>query len=117
MKSKAYTVRLNLDVAAENNLYNLLKDDSKNYRSEAECIKSRLIEYYSNENEDIEDILLRTQQALMENMYDICLKIISSVGGLNIKTDEVKRIEESILPDASDKFPDGLSDVLDFLVS
>ena len=53
----------------------------------------------------------------MENMYDICLKIISSVGGLNIKTDEVKRIEESILPDASDKFPDGLSDVLDFLVS
>lgn len=118
MKSKAYTVRLNLDVAAENNLYNLLKADSKNYRSEAECIKSKLIEYYNNGDDGLEEILLRTQNALIEKMYDTCLKIIGSVGGIRVSNiTDIEQDEETILPKASDEFPDELNDVLEFLAS
>ena len=116
MKSKAYTVRLNLDVAAENKLYNILKADSKNYRSEAECIKTRLTDYYSNKNDGLEDIILRTQKELLEKMYDTCLKIIGSVSGIRVNYDtSVKNTEGTTLPKTSDKFPDGLNDVLDFL--
>ena len=116
MKTKSYSVRLNLEVASERNLYDLLKADSKNYRSEAECIKTRLTDYYSNKNDGLEDIILRTQKELLEKMYDTCLKIIGSVSGIRVNYDtSVKNTEGTALPKTSDKFPDGLNDVLDFL--
>lgn len=118
MKNAAFTIRFNNEIEADRNLLYMLKSDSKGYRSTSECIKSKLIEYYSNGDDELEEILLRTQNALMEKMYDTCLKIIGSVGGIRVSNiTDMEQDEGTILPKASDEFPDELNDVLEFLAS
>jgi len=119
MKNKAFTIRFNCEVEAERKLLDMLEKDSKNYRSSADCIKSRLIDYYDNHqgNDSFEEIIKQSHEELISQMYDICLKIISAVGSITVNATATVGTKESILPEATDSFPDGLSDVLDNFVS
>lgn len=120
MKNKAYTVRFNYEVEAERKLLDMLESDSKSsYRSTSECIKSRLSEYYDNnkKSDRFEELIKESQKELLEQMYDICLKIISAVGGKAINSIATADVKESVLPESTDEFPDALSEILNIFVS
>lgn len=117
MKTKAYTVRLNLNVEAERKLYDLLENDSKNYKSASEHIKVMVMEHYNRSNTNVEDIIKQSQKEILDQIYDVCLRIIGAVGGVTVNTTCITETKENVLPKTTDVFPENLEDVLDILVS
>ena len=109
MKTKAYTVRLNLEVEKELELYNHIEITSKNYKSASEYIKTVLIDQHSKEESSIEEVIRQSQKEMIDQIYDVCLKIISAIGGVSTNTTVIAERKENELPEATEEFPDDLS--------
>lgn len=107
---KAITVRFNVEIDSEADLYRQLESDLLHCKSASTFIKEVLFEHYNRSSDlDIKAVISQSQNELIEKIYDVCLKIIASAGNGAVVTEKA----EVLLPKVTEDFPESLTDVLD----